>query len=310
MKPFFCLILLVNLFSCNSAKDKIKIDETKHVGLTELKTDMPYRILYSPGEIQQAKKNAELLKEAYLFLSDIMGPKEQFCLLVVSEKDWGEKNTYFPASVILPCYFMGNVIISTGKDLVAKGIEKRILSFPEESKSEFIKTFTNDIGEPDGKLFSEKLLIHELTHCFQDPRNKEIPYGSRYLWELHANMGLYAFYKSKRPNELKSITQLVDFYFDHLPTDIKYTSLSDFDTYNIDEMSGENYEYYQMKLTKAAQIIIDSLGNSILKSVNDFIVKYDDARYEKLITEDYNKKLAIEIDPRFIEIIHSFLEMN
>jgi hypothetical protein len=73
-------------------------------------------------------------------------------------------------------------------------------------------------------------------------------------------------------------------------------------------MSGYNYEYYQMKLTKAAQIIIDSLGIGILKPVNDFIIKYDNSIYEKLTTEDYNKNLANEVDPRFIEIIKNFFE--
>lgn len=305
MKPIVNIILLVILISCNSSKEKIRIDQSKHIGLKELKTDMPYRIFYSEGYIQQAEENAELLKDAYIFLSDIMGAKEQFCLLVVSKKDWG-RNAY--TKTVLPQYGLGNVVVCPEKEDVAIGNEIMIRSFPKEMTKELSQTYTNENGELDLRLYSDKLIVHELTHSFQDPKNKEIYYQSYSLGELHANMGLYAFYKARRPNELKYITQLTDFCIANPSTDIKYKTLSELDSHGSSEMTGTNYGYYQWKLTKAAQLIIDTYGNDILKSLNDFLQKYDDPRYEKLTLEDYKKKLAVDIDPRFTAILNKLDE--
>ena len=71
------------MLSCNYSEKKIEVDQSKHIGLTELETDHPYSILYSNEQIEYAKKQAELIDEAYLFLSRIMGPKKDFCLLVI-----------------------------------------------------------------------------------------------------------------------------------------------------------------------------------------------------------------------------------
>jgi hypothetical protein len=266
--------------------------EDKHIGLKELKTDMPYRIFYSEGYIQQAQKNAELLKEAYLFLSDIMGPKENLNLLVVSKKDWS-RNAY-EKSVWAHC-FLEDIVVCPEKDNVTEGLEAMILSFPKEMTKELFLTFSDENGELDMRLHADKLLVHELTHCFQNFCQ------SRSLQELYANMGLYAFYKSRRPDELKYITQVTDFFFANLPTDFKYKTLLELDTHGSDDMTITNYGYYQMKLTKAAQKIIDTYGNGILKSLNDFFEKYD---YEELTIDDYKKKLAVEIDPGFAEILN------
>lgn len=276
--------------------------EDKHIGLEELNTDTPYRILYSEGYIQQAQKNAELLKEAYIFLSDIMGLKEKFCLLVVSKKDWS-RNAY--TKTVWAHYANGNIVVCPEKENVAEVSEAMIQSFPKEMTKELFQTYSDENGVLDMRLYADKLLVHELTHCFQDPKNGEFfRYQSYSLGELHANMGLYAFYKSRRPDELKYITQFTDFFFTNLPTDFKYKTLLELDTHGSDDMTITNYGYYQMKLTKAAQQIIDTYGNGILKTLNDFIQKYDNPQYQELTIDDYKKKLAVEIDPSFAEILN------
>jgi len=295
----FCLIM----FSCNYSEKKIEVDQSKHIGLTELRTDHPYNILFSNEQIEYAKKQAELIDKAYLFLSNIMGPKKDFYLLVISGKDW-EKNAYSPM-VGMPGYYKGNLIVGAGQNDMASGYEEMIRSLPESMTSELIKTYTNEIGEFDMRLFFDKLSIHELTHNFQDPKNQEGYSMSRWLEELHANMGLYAFYKSEHPRELKYINTLVDFSIDNPPPNIKYHSLSDFDTHYY-EMDPGNYGFYQMKFTKAGQKVIDSLGSSILKPLNDFIIKYDESWKDKLNEEEFRKKLASEVDPYLVQLIDTW----
>lgn len=128
---------------------------------------------------------------------------------------------------------------------------------------------------------------------------------SRWLEELHANMGLYTFYKSKRPSELKYIKALVDFSIDNPPPNIKYHSLANFNAHYY-EMDPGNYGFYQMKFTRAAQKVIDSLGGSILKPLNDFLVKYDESWKDKLTEEEFRKKLASEVDPYLVELIDNW----
>lgn len=303
MKLTFLFFIGTILLSCNSPEKKIEPDQSKHIGLTELEANHSFKTLYSNGEQNQAKKQTVLVAEGYQFLSEIMGPKESFCLLVIADKDW-EKNAYSPV-VGMPEYYKGNLIVGAGRNEMASGYEEMIRSFPEEMTSDLITTYTNDLGEFDMSLFFDKLAIHELTHNFQDPENLEVYSMSRWLEEIHANMGLYAFYKSKKANELKYILRLVDFSLGNPPPDLKYTSLTDFDTHYYD-MSPPNYGHYQMKFTRTAQVLIDSLGNDILKPLNNFIIKYDETWKRKLSDEDFRKKLTTEVDPYFVEIIDSW----
>ncbi len=291
------------LLACNSPKEKITVDPSKHVGLVELETNLPFKTLYSNGAENQAKKQTALVQEAYEFLSNIMGPKEEFCLLVVAGEDW-EKNAYSPV-VGMPEYYKGNLIVGTEKNEMAIGYGEMIKSFPPEMTSDLIKTYTNDAGELNMGLFFDRLAIHELTHSFQDPKNLESYSMSRWLEEIHANMGLYAFYKTKRPDELKYVMDLVDFSLQYPPPTLEYSSLADFDT-NYYTMDPANYGQYQMRFTKAAQILIDSLGNSVLKPLNDFLVKYDESYKEKLTEEEFREKLAAEVDPYLVELVESW----
>lgn len=303
MKRIYILFISLVLLSCNSREKKIEVDQSKHEGLTELESNHPFKTLYSNGQIEQAKKQNALISEAYEFLSEIMGSKKDFCLLVIEGKDW-EKNAYSPV-VGMPEYYKGNLIVGAGQSDMALGYEEMIKSFPEEMTIDLTKTYTNDLGEFDMRLFFDKLSIHELTHNFQDPENQEGYSMSRWLEELHANMGLYAFYKSQRPNELKYINTLVDFSIENPPPNIKYQSLSDFDLHYY-EMDPGNYGFYQMKFTKYGQKIIDSLGSSILKPLNDFLIKYDESWKHKLTEADFKKNLATEVDPYFLEIIDNW----
>ncbi|NAS13705.1 hypothetical protein [Poritiphilus flavus] len=291
------------LLSCNSTKEKITTDQSRHVGLTELETTHSFKTLYSNGAIDHAEKQTALVHEAYEFLSKIMGPKEEFCLLVVAGEDW-EKNAYSPV-VGMPEYYKGNLIVGTEKNEMALGYGEMIKSMPEEMTVDLIRTYINDEGELDMGLFFDKLSIHELTHNFQDPKNQEGYSMSRWLEEIHANMGLYAFYKTKRPEELQYVMHLVDFSLENPPPALQYSTLEDFDT-NYFTMDPANYGQYQMRFTKAGQMLIDSLGNSILKPLNDFLIKYDESYKDKLTEEEFREKLATEVDPYVVELMDSW----
>lgn len=299
----YAFLISLIFISCNSNEKKIEVDISKHEGLATLETNYPFKTLYSPDEKDQAEKQSYLVNEAYKFLSEIMGEKKDFCLLVVAKEDW-EKNAYSPM-VGLPEYYKGNIIVGVDKPDIALDYEDMISSFPEEMAKNLIQTYTIDSGELDMGLYFNKLSIHELTHNFQDPRNMEGFSVSRWLEEIHANMGLYAFYKTKRPNELKHIIGMVDFSLEYPPQGLKNTSLKDFNS-NYYDIDPANYGYYQMKFTKLGQNLIDSLGISILKPVNDFIIKYDESFEDKLTEEDFREKLATEVDPYIVELIDNW----
>jgi len=303
MKLNHLFFLGLILLSCNSNDKKIEIDQSKHIGLTKLNSNHPFKTLFSNGEINQAKKQTDLINEAYQFLSEIMGPKNEFCLLVIASKDW-VNNAYSP-NIGMPEYYRGNLIVGAEQNEMASNFEEMIRGFPKEITNDLIAAYNNDLGEFDLSLFFDKLSIHELTHNFQDPNNKEGYSMSRWLEEIHANMGLYAFYKTKRPNELKYVMNFVEFNLNNPPPNLEYESLTDFDS-NYYTMSPPNYGQYQMKFTKAAQKLIDSLGNDILKPINEFIIKYDESWIEKVKGKDFKNKIATEIHPFLLEIMENW----
>lgn len=303
MKQTYLLCLLSLMLACTSLGKEYKPDQSKHAGLVELEATYPFPVLYSDGVIAEARQQAELVGEAYQMLKGIMGPKDNFCLLVIAGEDW-ERNAYSPV-VGMPEYYKGNLIVGAGHSEIAAGYEEMIASFPSDMTTDLMETYINDQGELDMGLFFDKLSIHELTHSFQDPQNREGYSMSRWLEEIHANMGLYAFYKTKRPDELKYVLSLVNFSLENPPPELAYTSLTDFDDHYY-EISPPNYGQYQMRFTKAAQLVIDSLGNNVLQLLNDFLIKYDESWKEKLTEEEFKAKLTTEVDPYLVQIMDSW----
>ncbi|WP_073314656.1 hypothetical protein [Aquimarina spongiae] len=303
MKSAYLLLFVFTFISCGKSKQQPVLDIAKHEGLMQLETNYVFQTLYSEGEINHAEKQSILVNEAYQFLSEIMGPKDNFCVLVVAPQDW-TRNAYSPV-VGMPEYYRGNLIVGAGQNHMASGYQEMIQSFPKDMTQDLVSTYTNANGQLDMRLFFDKLVIHELTHSFQDPENQENYSMSRWLEEIHANMGLYAFYKTKKPKELKYVMELVDFSLKNPPPDLSYTSLLDFDRHYY-EMNPANYGQYQMRFTQTAKQLIDSLGNDILKPLNDFLIKYDDSWKGKMSEEDFGNRLSTEVDPYFLKIMHDW----
>ena len=84
-----------------------------------------------------------------------------------------------------------------------------------------------------------------------------------------------------------------------------YEALEDFDA-NYYNMTPGDYGMYQMKFTKTAEKIIDSLGNEILKPLNDFILKYDESFKDKISLSDLKTKLGEEVHPVFAQFIEEW----
>ncbi len=299
----YCALFLSSLATAQT--NEVIIDQSKHEGLIELSSNDPdsINVLYSEGYEVEAQKQADLISDAYGFLSAIMGPKKEFCALVVSQEDW-TKNAYGPVPG-LPEYYKGNIIVGAGQNAIADDYAQMVNSFPKEMTTTLYEVYQNDAGQLDMKLFFDKLAIHELTHNFQDPKNQSGYSVSRWLEELHANMGLYAYYKSKRPKELKYITTLVDFSVNYPPPNAEFTSLEDFDE-NYFKMNPGDYGTYQMKFTKAAEKLIDALGDQILKPLNEFIVKYDESFKKEMTLLDIKMKLGEEVDPAFSKFVEEW----
>ncbi len=294
---------MILIVSCKPEEKKIEIDNSKHQGLVSLQANQEFEVLHSQGHVEHAKRQLDLIQEAYQFLEEIMGPKKDFCLLVIAEKDW-KKNAYSPV-LGMPEYYKGNLIVGAGHNSMAEGYGEMIASFPEEMTSPVYAVYASDGADLDMKLFFDKLSVHELTHSFQDPMNGEGFSMSRWLEEIHANMGLYAFYKYQKPEELKYVTSLVDFSLENPPPGLKYTSLADFDKRYYD-MSPDNYGFYQMRFTKTAQQLVEALGKDVLKPLNEFIKKYDESWKGKLNEEEFRDRLAEEVDPQLVAIIESW----
>ncbi|MEM1359362.1 MAG: hypothetical protein AAGF89_14240 [Bacteroidota bacterium] len=300
MRAIILFTITALLISCGNSIQDGEGKDPKHAGLRQLEVDAPFRVLYSDEHELAAMQQATLLKEAYGFLAGIMGPKDDFHLLVISEDDWAT-NAYSPVPG-MPEYYRGNLIVGAGQNSMATGYGEMLTSLPPELTKGLYQTYADENGELDMKLFFDKLSVHELTHSFQDPENKEGYSMARWLEEVHANIGLYAFYKNMKPTKLKYLTALVDFSLAYPAPDLAYHSLADFDTYYYD-MGPANYGHYQMKFTKAAQLITDSLGVAVLQPLNNFLIKYDDSWKAKMSAADFQQRLAAEVDPYLVTVM-------
>jgi len=276
------LLICFIIASCAPNENNSKIDKSKHDGLLRFDTNSAYQIYYSEGHLEEVKKQAIYIEEAYEFLSELLYKKTDFAVLVISEKDW-EINAYSPVPG-MPEYYKGNLIVGAGQNAMADGYAQMLHNFPSEVTEHLFNIYTDASGNLDMKLFFDKLAIHELTHSFQDPQNAEGYSVSRWLEEVHANMGLYAFYKSKRPNELKYIMTLANFGAQNPPAELPFSSLEEFDA-NYFKMTPDVYGFYQMRFTTLAKNVIDSLGNESLKRINDFILKYDESYKDQFTPE-------------------------
>lgn len=279
------------------------VDTSKHEGLQQLGSDHAFPVWHSTGQAAYALEQADLVAEAYAMLSGIMGEKSDFCLLVLTEADWAT-HAYSPVPG-MPEYYKGNLIVGADQNSMAESYERMIEGFPPEMTAELKTIYTNTEGEFDMQLFFDKLSIHELTHSFQDPGNGEGFSISRWLEEVHANMGLYAFYQQQRPEELHYITTLVDFSLNHPPPQQQYTTLADFDAHYY-ELSPGDYGFYQMKFTRMAQTIIDRLGVDVLQALNTFLITYDETWGDRLDAAAFKKRLAEEVDPYLVEVLEAF----
>lgn len=288
------------LTACGTSNQDGLDNDPKHAGLHQLEVDAPFQVLYSDGHELAAMQQANLMKEAYGFLAGIMGPKDNFHLLVISEDDWST-NAYSPVPG-MPEYYRGNLIVGAGHNSMATGYGEMIASLPPELTKDIYQIYNDGNEGLDMKLFFDKLSVHELTHSFQDPENKEGYSMARWLEEVHANIGLYAFYKNMKPTELKYITSLVDFSLAYPAPDLAYHTLADFDAYYYD-MGPANYGHYQMKFTKAAQLITDSLGVAVLQPLNNFLLKYDESWKAKLSDVDFQQRLAEAVDPYLVTVM-------
>lgn len=305
MKTYAAILLLIGSFACSNPKqeEKILIDETKHEGLEVLDNPMGLSVLFSKGHEEEARKQSELIAEAYEFLSEIMGEKKEFSLLVVGQEDW-ERNAYGPIPGF-PEYYKGNLIVGAGQNALADNYAQMLSSFPPEMTTSLFEVYADSNDILDMKLYFDKQSIHELTHNFQDPNNLESFSLSRWLEELHANMGLYAFYKFKRPEELPHIMSFVEFSLKNPPPDLAYHSLADFDQHYY-EMEPPNYGQYQMRFTQKAKELIDKLGKDILKPLNEFLIRYDESWKGKWTEEEFAKKLGEEVHPDLADVIESW----
>ncbi|MEM6806477.1 MAG: hypothetical protein AAF696_34075 [Bacteroidota bacterium] len=305
MKTYVLNFFLISLLACttNKEEEKILVDESKHVGLEILDNSKGLKVLFSKGYEGEARKQSELISEAYTFLSEIMGDKKEFSLLVIGQEDW-ERNAYGPMPGF-PEYYKGNLIVGAGQNVLADNYAQMLASFPEEMTTSLYEVYADSKGLLDMKLYFDKQSLHELTHNFQDPKNQESFSVSRWLEEIHANMGLYAFYKFKRPAELPYVMSLVDFSLKNPPPDLAYHSLADFDQHYY-EMETPNYGQYQMRFTQTAKELIDKLGKDILKPLNEFLIRYDESWKGKWTEEELAQKLGEEVHPELARVIETW----
>ncbi|MFD1014884.1 hypothetical protein [Winogradskyella rapida] len=272
-----CFLWLVfSTFTFLGFAQESGVDTSIHKGLKTLKTDYSFKTFVSNDTLKRSDQTLENLNLAKHYFDALFETYLDFVVVLIENKLW-EKHAYFPPPG-MPQAIKGNIILGLGKSLLSQTVERALLEVPKAHWS----TLTTVYGDPlDLDLFYRDILsIHELVHLYQF-KNGTQP-QRKWLQELFANMGMYAFVKA----ESKALYPLMDTYPNFVLKSgarmATYRTLNDFEDKYVQELSPQNYEWFQMQFYKQAQTIIDENGPSILVDLLNFLVETDLSQTEQL----------------------------
>ncbi len=273
------------------------IDTSIHDGLIELETDYSFSTFVSNDSIKYSTETLKNLNNAKLYFDKIFQTNLDFAVLFIENRKWN-KYAYFPPPGI-PQAWQGNVILGLDKSVVSREVESQINQLPTEKLISLKSAYGENI---DLDLFyREALSIHELSHLYHF---KEATKPQRkWLQELFANMGMYAFVKNNCNSCYKYMNTYPEFLLKANPEMFKFKTLEDFEEKYVQGIGAQNYEWFQIQFYKKAKTIVDSKGDTILVKFRNFLIETDLSKTKKLTDSELETKLKEEVGKEIADIL-------
>lgn len=292
--------LIAILICCSTPQMKGQeswIDTSVHSGLTELKTDYSFKTLTSNDAIKNTAATLNNLNRAKLYFDRIFQTELDFAVLFIENKAWG-KHAYFPPPG-LPQAGNGNVILGLDKSVVSQEAEKMITQLPQQYWASLKPIYGADI---DLDLFyRETLSIHELVHLYHFKEGTKPQ--RKWLQELFATMGMYAFIKKESVSSYGLMDTYPEFVIQSGDGMAEFKTLKDFEEKYVQELTPQNYEWYQMQLYQNAKSIIDAGKSDILPKFLHFLIDTDLSKTEMLSDFELSTRLEKEVGKEIADIL-------
>ncbi|WP_372757050.1 hypothetical protein [Mariniflexile sp.] len=273
------------------------IDKSIHKGLIELNTDYAFKTLVSNDSIKTTKETLKNLNNARLYFNNIFETQLDFAVLFIDNKAWN-KHAYFPPPG-LPQAGKGNVILGLDKSVVSTEAEIIISQLPEHYSASLKPVYGEDVNLD--LFYREVLSIHELAHLYHFKEGTKPQ--RNWLQELFATMSMYAFVKEKS----KTLYQLMDTYPEFVIQSgdrmAEYRTLKDFEDKYVQQLTPQNYEWFQMKFYQNAKAIIDSDKSDVLIRLQKFLINTDLSSTEPFSDQELLIRLQKDVGKEVADIL-------
>lgn len=293
---YLFVILLVSLTSKLQAQQSW-IDTSIHKGLIELETDYTFKTLVTNDSIQTTAETLKKLNQAKLYFDKVFQTNLDFAVLFIENKAWS-KHAYFPPPG-LPQAGNGNIILGLDKSVVSLEVEKMIRQLPEPYWSSLKPVYGDNINLD--LFYRETLSLHELAHLYHFKEGNKPQ--RKWLQELFATMSMYSFIKEKSKSSYELMHTYPEFVLQSGDRMAKFKTLKDFEEKYVQELTPQNYEWYQMQLYKNAKAIIDSEKKDVLIPLLHFLIDTDLSKNEVLSDSELAIRLEKEVGKEVADIL-------
>jgi len=232
-----------------------------------------------------------------LYFDEIFQTDLDFAVLFIENQHWNRYAYLQPPG--MPHVWAGNVFLGLDKSVLSTHVENSIFNLPEQSLTPLKSVYGEKI---DLDLFyRETLAIHELAHLYhfyegEKPQRK-------WLQELFATMSMYAFVK----NNCNSWYDLMDTYPQFVIKSgdkmAEFKTLKDFEEKYVQNLSPQNYEWFQIQFYEKTKELIELKGEDIIVKLRNFLIQTDLSKTELLTDSQLSDFLEKEVGKEISDIL-------
>lgn len=271
------------------------INRDKQQGLTQVETEYPFELWVSNDSLPLPQETLSRLEGAKHYMDSLFGMDLDFAVILLENKVW-DSIAYFPPPG-MPQAWEGNLILGAEHSVLARSVEAQLQNLPPSALSPLQDAY-GDPSNMDG-FYREILAVHELAHLYHFKEATKPQ--RRWLQELFANMAMFAYISSHRPEDMKAMSTLpwITIQWGREP---QYTALSDFEEKYLPGLGPQNYEWFQMNLYMLAERLIKEEGPAVVNRLHEFLVTTDLSRNNKMTDAELAKDLKEKVSPMLSEI--------
>jgi hypothetical protein len=233
----------------------------------------PFEVRYSEGTLVRAKASAEVARDAYLYLSNLLSHfAPDISLVVADERDWPDDGPDYG----MPFFSEergerpGVLVMPAGSGDFWSSLAHGIGDEPPSGYTQLLATYPDGVGGLDLQPFIDLLTLHELGHSFEVLGGLQLP--THWLGELFANLALHTFVASRRPESLATLEtfSVVGVDSETLAERMRdggYSTLDEFEAHypgSDEPISWLNYVWFQCRWQRLAARMFDADGESAL----------------------------------------------